>query len=68
MTRASALNSAAIVGEFAGRAAAPGAHVHLEAAGVGGQVEFGQQPPFERVRVPQQPDYLTGHRLAVHAG
>jgi hypothetical protein len=54
-------------GEFPRRAAAPGAHVDLEAARVGGLVKLGEQPPLKRVRVPHQPDHLAGHRLAVNA-
>ena len=55
-------------GELPRRAAAPGAHVNLELARVGRLVKLAEQPPLQRVRVPQQAHHLAGQRLAVDAG
>ena len=52
-------------GEFPGRAAPPGTDVHLHVAGPGDLVQFGQQPPLQRLGVPGDAHDLAGQRLAV---
>src|SRR5262249_36986502 len=54
-------------GEFPGRAAPPGADVHLHVDGSGDWSESGQHPPPQPLGVPGDAHDLAGQRLAVDA-
>jgi hypothetical protein len=52
-------------GKFPGRAASPGANVHVHFGVPGHLVEFGEQPLFQRLGVTRHAHHLPGQRLAV---
>ncbi|HJY65373.1 MAG TPA: hypothetical protein VJ254_01490 [Streptosporangiaceae bacterium] len=54
--------------ELPGRAATPGADVHVDLGAPGDLVELGQQPALKRVCVARHAHHLPGQRLAVDPG